>query len=854
MSETEEIGRRIIAKVSQEFIQLYQEGKFKEAYPLAIQCRDLTREHLGENHPDFASSLNNLAALYRAMGNFAAAEPLLKQALDIRRRVLGEEHPDLAGSLNNLAGLYYAMGNFAAAEPLLKQALDIMRRALGEEHPDFAVSLNTLALLYQTMGNFAAAEPRLKQALDIRRRVLGEEHPHFAQSLNNLAELYYEMGNFVAAESLYKRARDIRRRVLGENHPDFAQSLSNLALLYMSMGNFVAAEPLYKQALEIWGRVFGEEHPDLAGSLNDLAALYAATNRETEAYELMCRAAVIHDRMIGQVFSIGSESQRVAYLNTIQGNLAFFVSHVSQHFAQSAPEVRAALDLVLRRKAIGAEALAAQRDAVLSGKYPEQREQLKELSTLRMQIGQKTLAGPGAEGLQRHLTVLAQWTAQKEQLEMELALRIPEMKLEAQFRAADCKAIAQTLPPTSTLIEYMRFDVPDLKAMLAKSETQWKPAHYLAFVIPAGRPDDVQMVDLGEADPIDRLIAEFRSSITSGLFARLFKSRKQVFSGNKLLAAIFDPLISFIGTSSQLLIAPDGNLCTFPFEVLPTKNFKVGIVFSRRRERLIDRYHFSYLSVGRDVLRFQAESSGQPTNPLIIADPDFDLSVKEGAAKEEMASSESRQSRDLDRNHFHFSRLPGTRREGEQIARLLGLEPWLDSKALEGKLKASGSPQILHLATHGFFLKDQQHDPNRETRDLGMRAGTSGGMMERMSGPGMENPLLRSGIVLAGVNTWSTYGALPPDAEDGVLTAVDVSGLELLATDLVVLSACETGLGKIQVGEGVFGLRRTFMLAGAKTLVMSLWNVPDKQKYPDPYYWGAFICQGDPGPIRFAKK
>jgi CHAT domain-containing protein len=205
------------------------------------------------------------------------------------------------------------------------------------------------------------------------------------------------------------------------------------------------------------------------------------------------------------------------------------------------------------------------------------------------------------------------------------------------------------------------------------------------------------------------------------------------------------------------------------------------------------------------------------------------------------------------------SRLPGTRAEGEQIAALLQVEPWLEAHVLEARLKEVRSPRLLHLATHGFFLKDQPHDPDSNR---------------------WENPLLRSGLLLAGYNTWLARGELPPEAEDGMLTAEDVTGLDLLDTELVVLSACETGLGQIHVGEGVFGLRQAFVLAGAKTLVMSLWKVPDQQtqelmvdfyqrilagqpraealrqvqlalkgKYPDPYYWGAFICQGDPSPL-----
>jgi len=334
---------------------------------------------------------------------------------------------------------------------------------------------------------------------------------------------------------------------------------------------------------------------------------------------------------------------------------------------------------------------------------------------------------------------------------------------------------------------------------------------------------------------------------------------------------------------------------------------------------LVDDYQISYLSCGRDVLRFGAVATGQPGGPLVVADPDFDLetvTTREpaqpkagfwsrllGRGKEATATpmqsvpalatsarSAGRHSRDLerDRGDYHFHRLPGTRAEGEQVATLLDVSPWLDATALEGRLKtACRSPRILHLATHGFFLPDQERDLNRESRGLGFDIGEFSGARDglaRLSGPMMENPMLRSGLALAGANTWLKAGNAPEEAEDGLLTAEDVTGLDLLATELVVLSACETGLGQVHVGEGVFGLRRAFVLAGAKTLVMSLWKVPDEQtrelmedfygrllagrgradalreaqlamkdKYPDPFYWGAFICQGDPSPLAMVR-
>ncbi len=449
----------------------------------------------------------------------------------------------------------------------------------------------------------------------------------------------------------------------------------------------------------------------------------------------------------------------------------------------------------------------------------------------------------------------------------------------------------------------------------ARGKSKSEPDRYVAFVLAGGAPDDVQMIDLGEAKPIDRLIADFRAGIIAEAQTKdgrdMARRREessltvQGGAGLALRAALFDRLAPALGSRRRLLIAPDGDLTRLPFEVLHTADGR----------RLIDKYQISYLSCGRDVLRFGAAATGQPGEPLVVADPDFDLVLATvackpprpkaglwarllGRGKKTPASEQpvlttslapraiGHHSRDLerDRSSYLFDRLPGTRAEGERVASLLDVSPWLDATALEGRLKtACRSARILHLATHGFFLPDQERDLNRESRGLGFHFGEFSGASDgpaRFSGPMMENPMLRSGLALAGANTWLKASNPPEEAEDGLLTAEDVTGLDLLATELVVLSACETGLGQVHVGEGVFGLCSAFVLAGAKTLVMSLWKVPDvptrelmeafygrllagegraealrqaqlalKAKYPDPFYWGAFICQGDPGPL-----
>ncbi len=317
---------------------------------------------------------------------------------------------------------------------------------------------------------------------------------------------------------------------------------------------------------------------------------------------------------------------------------------------------------------------------------------------------------------------------------------------------------------------------------------------------------------------IDRLISAFRSEVlgesshgTSRDMARKPEERPveaATAAGPALGSAVFGPLVPHLEGRNRVLIAPDGDLARLPFEVLP----------SAQGRHLIDDYRISYVSCGRDLIRLGAEPAERPGSPLVLADPDFDL---DGGPTHRATKAMGPRAHGLtrDRDGYRFDRLPGTREEGMAVAGLLGVSPWLDAEAQEGRLKAEcRSPQILHLATHGFFLEDQQ--------DAGAPNGPAP-VWARLAGPLPENPLLRSGLALAGANTWLRRGEPPAEAEDGLLTAEDVSGLDLLDTELVVLSACETGLGRIHVGEGVFGLRRAFVLAGARTLVMSLWKVPD---------------------------
>ncbi len=858
----------------------YLAGRYPEAVSTYQKSLDIAGKALGEKHPVYARTLSNLGSVYEATGNYSKAEMLYQQALQIFSSTSGNDSPNVAAALNNLGGLYKTIGDYGKAESFYHRSNDIWQTAVGEKHPEFAAGLNNLADLYYSTGKLDAAEQLYLKVLQIQRSSLGEKHPDVALSLQNLAVLYIKMGRYREAEPLYRQALDIWEQALGNRHPNVALALHNLASLYHNaMGRYGEAEPLYRKALEIKIAVLGRDHPDVATTLNNLAALCAATSREGEGLELMKQAQSINDHSIRQVFSFASETQRMGYIAVLRGDMDSFLSLISQYLSNSPAAVRDGLDMVLKRKAVVAEALAEQREAILGGRYPDLAPALRRLKTLNVQIAQKIMSGPGPEGPEAHRQLIEKWSAEKESLEVFLAGRIPEIDLERKLTEADRAKIAGSLPEGTALVEFVRFNLFDFKAIPAQGQSIWKPARYLAFVLLPDQPDNVRMIDLGEADPIDAMISDFRSAITgttekaSG-HADAAKDRQGAFVdvGPKLREALFDPLTKVLGDRKRLILAPDGDIYRLPFGVLPTDKGRY----------IIDDYHISYVGAGRDILRFGAGSAPEGAAPLVIADPDYDLEAGANVQAGEGASQE-RQSRDMARYASHFPRLPGTRVEGESIAAMLGVKALEGGSATKRTVEDARSPRILHIATHGFFLPDQQRPP------MGKEFQTGRGMivMPDLANPlsrGMENPLLRSGLVLAGANTWLQGKVLSREFEDGILTAQDASGLELLSTGLVVLSACQTGLGDIKVGEGVFGLRRAFLLAGAKTLVMSLWKIPDEETRmlmegfykrilegmpraealreaqlevkavaAEPLYWGAFISQGDPGPLKPGK-
>ncbi|MEW6266094.1 MAG: CHAT domain-containing tetratricopeptide repeat protein [Thermodesulfobacteriota bacterium] len=839
----------------------YEMGDYDQAEPLLLRAVRIREKALGPKDLQVAVSLNNLALVYDAKGDFAQAEPLYRRALEIREKELEPDHPDIAVSLNNLAGLYYNLGDYSQALPLYQRALEILEKSPEPNNAEIAAGLGNLAGLHLALGDYGRAEPLYLRALDIQEKSLGREHPDLAASLNNLALLYQEKGDLDKAEPLYQRTLSLQEKVFGPNHPDLAAILNNLAMLYSLRGDPARAEAFSQRALTIVERSLGPEHPDVAASLDNLAGLYAARGDYVRAHGLFKRAQEIDRKSIEQVMGFTSEDKKASFLAIKQSSLEGALSLVAQHLSQDKAARRDALNYWLSRKGIILEAQRRFQEALVQSDNPQALKTFQELSAVRSQISKLTFAGPGQEGLEAFRLKMGELEKRKDALDAELSRLSQAYAVKKKIEKADAASVARALPAGSAFVEFARVNYFNFKAR--GREDHWRPAHYLAFVLPAGDPDRLKFHDLGSAEAIDRAVADFRSAIndlSDKQGARAIEAARRTYD------LVFAPLRSDLAAVNKVLLSPDGGLNLIPFEVLTGPDGRF----------LIETYTFNYLSTGRDVLGFgQTPAGGETGQAILVGDPDFDLSRAEKnkilarlgvSGADDQPALRSRAIRG-----FNFSRLPGTREEVEAIQALFGpgrARLFAGAEALEEALRRMKTPRVLHLATHGFFLTDAQFS------DLT-------GVKSEARKTQFISPLLRSGLALAGANQAVSAGG---GTGDGIFTAEKVLGLRLRGTELVVLSACETGVGEIKSGEGVYGLRRAFTQAGAQGLVMSLWAVPDaetkelmvefyqgvlagtqdrsqalrqaalkqmnrvKERYgrPLPFYWGAFVYLGQP--------
>ena len=834
-----------VATAANNLAEVYRlKGEYSRAEPLFLRALSIQERASNAGNADIANTLNNLAELYKDQGNYARAEPLHQRALAIREKVFGPQHPAVATTLNNLADLYRSKGDYARAEPLYQRALTIYVKVSGAEDPDVALVLNNLGALYQYKGDYARAEPAYLRALAIREKVLGPQHLEVAVTLNNLAEVYratgdygrsalaleralaiqvklnpespdvavllnnlaalYELrGDYARAEPLYTRALLITAKALGAEHPDVARLFNNLASIYAAKGDYARAEQGYLRALAIRAKVLGADHPAVAVTLSNLSELYRAKGDLARAVQCSERSLEIRERNLNLVVASGSEDQKQLYINTLSGETSYTVWLHVRAAPNDPRAAQLALTTILRRKGRALDAMTDQIAILRQHAAPQDRQVLDQLATARSQLATVQLsssAGLTPEARQASITRLAAAAAQ---LEDQVSRRSAEFRALVQPVTLD--AVRQALPADAALVEIATYKPFNSKA--AKASERYGAPQYVAYVLKRASATP-QFVELGDAASIDTDIGKLRAALQDPRRADV-----------KTLARALDervmkPVRALLGATRHVFLSPDGALNLIPFAALVDEG----------GHYLVETFTLSYLTSGRDLLRLQVARDSRAA-PVVIGDPLYDMrTAREQQPPVVAQPSDPTKQPAANRRSINFAGLtypplPGTGQEARALQTLLpGAQLLLQQQATEAALKQARAPRVLHIATHGFFLPDQPGDDTVDTRALSHQQEPAHAAKKEQ-----ENPLLRSGIVLAGVNQQQSGSG-----EDGVLTALEAAGLDLWGTQLVVLSACETGLGEVRNGVGVYGLRRALVLAGSETQVMSLWSVNDE--------------------------
>lgn len=761
----------------------FTEADYSRAEPIYQRALAIKEKALGPDHVTVAATLDNLALLYRVIGDYVRAEPLNRRALEIREKSLGPEHPLVASSLNTLGILYDEKGDSVKAEPLFLRALAIREKALGSNHRFVAESANNLGNLYSNRGDHAKAVSFYQRALSIWEKALGAEHPYVASALNNMGNEYYEMGEYEKAEPLDRRALAIREKVFGPDHPDVALALQSLADVHRVKGDYREAESAYRRALAMQEKALSPDHRDVTLLLNTMARLYAASSNPDEAINTQLRANANVERNLNLNLVVGSERQKSAYLAMFSGQTDQTLSLHLLSAPKSPLALRMAFTTLLQRKGRGLDVMADIFAQLRRRADAQDQSLFDQLSATASQIANLSFEGPDSKNPEGYRDHLKRLNEEKEKIEDDLSRRSAEFR--EQIRPVSLEAVQSALPKDGALIEIASYLPLDMKT--GKSG---EPRYAVYILFPVDEP---RWVDLGKAAPINQTAAAFRDALHRSTSADV----KTI--GRELDEMVMRPVRRLLGQTRHLLLSPDGALNLVPFAAL----------VDEENRYLVERYSVTYLTSGRELMRLHSDERLAKA-PMIIADPDF------GQRRRDQKPISSTDLPDL--RQAYFSPLSETAAEAKALKRILPDATVLTrGEATEKALKQIAGPSVLHIATHGFFLADKVEDvaeTERRRKLLQQGKGSS-------TGADIENPLLRSGLGLAGANLHKSGD------DDGILTAMEAAGLNLWGTKLVTLSACETGVGEIRTGEGVYGLRRALALAGAETQVMSLWPVSD---------------------------
>lgn len=826
----------------------YAQNKYAFAEKRFISAREFFESGQSTDDIAYLKTIANQGLLYATMGRFTQAEAFTAEALDLRKTKLGETNVGVAASFNNYGVLKYNLAKYNEAEKDIQQALHILSENNLQEAMQYAITLNNQAMLYQIVGRYEEATTDLKEAISIAEKLQSSKSKNQIKFISNLALLYQQTGKYSEAEALYLSAQNR----LSKTSPDYAGILTNLALLYRAMGKNEKVEEPLKKALTIYRQNFGEENPIYAKTTSDLGNFYRSQAKYAEAEPLLKKALSVREKTLGTYHPLYVQSQEdlaIFYWKKGASDQAYplykavmdqSLEFISNYFPpMSEAEKTKYWDILsprFQRFYNFAGIHANTQPSIINDLYDYQIATKALLLNSTNRIKQSIINSKDATLIKDYFI----WLDQKETLARLYAYTKEELKdqkinLDSAERANNTleKKISERSKDfsegyTSQKVSYTQITslLTDQEAVIEMMRVRnfdqnfTEDSHYLALILTKNTKVPT-LIKLENGQQLETRFAKYyrnmiqQKQLDNVSYDQYWSKLDPAVAGKKIL------YLSLDGVYNQL------NLNTLQ---------KTG------GDYLVKKYELVLLSNSKDLLAIKNRKSTAPTKKaFLLGFPDY------GGAE--------------------LATLPGTKSELDGISKMLKLSGYqvsqfMQKEATEKNLKNIQAPELIHIATHGYFLKDVETGGNA----YGITAENA-----------FDNPLLRSGLMLAGASK-TISGVSQPNLEsndNGILTAYEAMNLNLEGTSLVILSACETGLGEVKSGEGVYGLQRAFLVAGADALIMSLWKVDDaatqllmtnfytnwiklrdKQKafkqaqlqlmakYKEPYYWGAFVMIG----------
>ncbi|MEZ5359796.1 MAG: CHAT domain-containing tetratricopeptide repeat protein [Candidatus Zixiibacteriota bacterium] len=755
--------------------------------------------------------LMRLVYLYAMQGRWQEAEKLYVRIIETQIKQYGEEHIWTAESQNDLSYIYEKQGQFDKALEICKMALITCRDVYGAGNTSYATAMIRLAEIYQSRGEWHEALDTYSDIHRIQTENLGARHIEVAGTLRRMARCYGELGDFQSSHALLDSAYIIYQQSPEPPQLYIAETLREKATVYVLQADSVSAIQELQEAVTVYTSEQVSLHPDVCSTHLQLAELLANRGELRAAADVFSKYITLRRRFLNNTFIGSSEEQKLRWIQLYPPlNNALLASAV----ASGDDELRrVSLRMIFEGKGAVADAVMVERKNSFCSMDERVTAALDELGRLNSRVTNLALSSIGGSQAQETRDSLQYFLLQRDSLEALVSHSCSEF---AEQRVIDenlVDLVAASLTPGEVLCEFAVYDPMGQDASTA-GVTNRRLIRYL--LDGSGR---IIVDDIGTVREIDSMIADIQLSIhesaecmTPEFFPALEDALKE--SLDQLSDILYRPIKSRYADMNHLIVSPEGSLNLIPFEILTDKNDHYAI----------ESHAISYVTSGRDLLRRDESVADANSSIVILACPDFNADASNIRPISDYKILQTSDGNEMSRRSQRgiqnclatdFSPLEGSLTEAELIADLFNrqgtyaVQKFYHKEASEARLKSMYSPPtVLHVATHGYYCSDIVGDTNSI----------------------VNNAMFKSGIILAGANLARNIDFFDDsDRENGIVTAYEISGIDLSMTQLVTMSTCESGVGSSVTGEGVFGLRRALRHAGAQNILMSLWNISDAE-------------------------